>query len=342
MSGNITGFGSMLLSFIVAMGLLLAVTVQAKKLSAFGADWASKTAGKLTFGMTAVGMRTAVGWPAQALSRRVRGSAFGATKIGRIAATTLDKGAKASFDVRGAAFGGGLKAIGVNAGEAQKGGYREREKKGIAGHEEYAKSLTERKQTREEDRFIAEAEKVKNIAQTEHKSAQEEHKTAAEKVATHEVEVQRLEAIDQSNKKTGTFDQKTVTDLRNARQNLSSSKTDFSAAEAKLKQTLENLNKAKEIHETRKSEVKERASTKGLQKDYGENIQSSPIRSWALFGSGGQIAAKKIIKEASKKQSDAEKILDEVKKNAKREAEEEAKKNSTPPPTQPAAPPHPN
>ena len=35
------------LSFLVAMGLLLAVTIFSKKLSAFGGSWATKTAGKL-------------------------------------------------------------------------------------------------------------------------------------------------------------------------------------------------------------------------------------------------------------------------------------------------------
>lgn len=340
-SGNITGFGSMLLSFIVAMGLLLAVTIQAKKLSAFGADWAGRTAGKLTFGMTAVGLRTGVGWPAQALSQRIRGSAFGATKRGRIIATTFDKVAKTSFDVRGAALGGGLKAIGVNAGEAQKGGYREREKKGIAGHEEYAKSLTGRGRTKEEDRLIAEAEKVKKVAQDKHKSAQEKHRIESEKVAEHEAEVQRLEAIDRENKKTGTYDQKTIADLRKAQQNLSSSRAGLDVAGAELKKAEEDLDEAEKAHKTKESEIKEKTSTKGLQKSYGENIQNSPIRSWALFGSGGQIAAKNIIREASKKQTDAEKFLEEMKKNAKKQAEEEAKKNPTPPPAPPVAPPHP-
>ena len=54
-NGNIAGFAGMLLSFIVAMGLLLAVVVYAKKLSAFGASGAIKLAGKATFGATAFG-----------------------------------------------------------------------------------------------------------------------------------------------------------------------------------------------------------------------------------------------------------------------------------------------
>ena len=47
-SGGVAGFSSMLLSFLVAMGLLLAVVVFAKKLGAAGSSWATKTAGKMT------------------------------------------------------------------------------------------------------------------------------------------------------------------------------------------------------------------------------------------------------------------------------------------------------
>ena len=47
-TGNLDGFASMMISFIVAMGLLLAVIIFSKKLSAFGAGHATALAGKLT------------------------------------------------------------------------------------------------------------------------------------------------------------------------------------------------------------------------------------------------------------------------------------------------------
>ena len=50
---NPSGFAGMLLSFLVAMGLLLAVAMAAKKLSAVGASGAMKLAGAATFGATA-------------------------------------------------------------------------------------------------------------------------------------------------------------------------------------------------------------------------------------------------------------------------------------------------
>jgi len=47
-NANIPGFASMVLSFIVAIALLMVVVIKAKSMSAFGADWATKTAGRLT------------------------------------------------------------------------------------------------------------------------------------------------------------------------------------------------------------------------------------------------------------------------------------------------------
>ena len=105
MSGNdLSGFGGMVLSFLVAMGLLLAVTIFSKKLSAFGGAGATKLAGKLSFGLTAAGMRSTAGWGLQAASKRFRASKLARIPVlGRTFAGALDRGAKASFDVRGAA-----------------------------------------------------------------------------------------------------------------------------------------------------------------------------------------------------------------------------------------------
>jgi hypothetical protein len=51
-TGSIDGFASVLLSFLVAMGLLLAVTAYAKQLGAVGAAMATKTAGRVVGGFT--------------------------------------------------------------------------------------------------------------------------------------------------------------------------------------------------------------------------------------------------------------------------------------------------
>jgi len=149
---NFTGFASMILSFLVAMGLLLAVTMYAKKLGAWGADVATKWAGRATFGLTAttagfVGRRT-LGRASNYAARTIRSSQFGATSAGRVMAGFADRGAKGSFDVRGTkAFGSLNKSLGavglgsLEAGEAHKGGYRDRVEKTTKSRDDYAKTL---------------------------------------------------------------------------------------------------------------------------------------------------------------------------------------------------------
>ena len=142
-SANLVGFGGFILSFIVAMGLLIAVVIQSKNLSAFGASWASKTAGALTFGLTAAGMRASGGWLSRRAAQGWRKTTWSRAPIlGRAVAGVFDRGAKASFDVRGAKVGGyGLAGGKVDAGDAQKGGFRGWEKEKIKEREDYAKDL---------------------------------------------------------------------------------------------------------------------------------------------------------------------------------------------------------
>jgi hypothetical protein len=128
-SGNFQGFASFLLSFLVAMGLLLAVVIQSKRLAAFGAEGASKLAGKLTFGATAWGMRQTAGRGIQAASKRFNASRLSRIPgVGRAASNLMARGATASFDVRGVTAGGGLGAVGIDAGKAQEGGFRAMQK----------------------------------------------------------------------------------------------------------------------------------------------------------------------------------------------------------------------
>ena len=142
-NANLPGFASMMLSFLLAMGLLLAVIVYAKRWSAFGGDWASKMGAKLSFGATAWAGRTTVGWGANRAAKYLR-----STRVGRIplAGTGLVRGlegvAGGSFDVRGT---GALKSIpfgsNIEAGTAQKGGYKADLKARIESRTKYAGEL---------------------------------------------------------------------------------------------------------------------------------------------------------------------------------------------------------
>ncbi len=58
---SMQGFAGLLLSFLIAMGLLLVVVMASKSLSAAGASWASRMGGRLSFGATAWAGRAAIG-----------------------------------------------------------------------------------------------------------------------------------------------------------------------------------------------------------------------------------------------------------------------------------------
>ncbi|OYV27257.1 MAG: hypothetical protein B7W98_02145 [Parcubacteria group bacterium 20-58-5] len=204
-ASNLAGFASMLLSFLVAMGLLIAVVVYAKRWSAFGGDWATKTAAKLSFGLTAAGMRTTVGWGSQRLSQAWRHTPLSRAPIlGRAVSGALDRGAKGSFDLRGT---GALKAIpfgsNIAAGTAQKGGFRDWEKGKIKEREEYAKTLEQTSGTILGHKFFEGEKEDQEIAEGRlrvSKAAYEAEKTEDNKRVMEEAkdEVERLKRAPQA------------------------------------------------------------------------------------------------------------------------------------------------
>ncbi|MFH1178596.1 MAG: hypothetical protein V1711_02660 [bacterium] len=117
-NGNFYGFASVILSFIVAMGLLLAVTVFSKKLSAFGAGWATRTAGALSFGATAYGVSALTGGAARLGRARVQ-HLNPTSRFGRGAQRLASRGLRAAegvrMDIRSIpGVGAGLTAGGAN------------------------------------------------------------------------------------------------------------------------------------------------------------------------------------------------------------------------------------
>lgn len=307
---------------------MLAVTISAKSLSAFGASKATALAGKLTFGATAWGMRSTVGAGSQAASQFFRRTKFGATKYGRVASMALDKGAKASFDVRGATAFGGLKGMGVDAGDAQKGGYREKQKKTIEGHKEYAKSLTEaigdRGPTRKEKNSSIEAGANHQAAEDRHTEAEHENVSATQQRDAHKAEVDRL-AEELRRDRYLEHDPNHIRQRDAAAQNLAASETNLAAAAAKLAQAAADLEKAKNAKTDADTATMINIKTEktDAQKRYAGSIDQSPI-AWGMYGSGGSKAAKNIRAEANK--SEDQKLLDALKKAL----------NPTPPTTPPA------
>ena len=313
---DLTGFASMMLSFLVAMGLLLAVVILSKRLSAFGGGWATKWGGRLSFGATAFALRGTAGLGFQSASQAIRRK-YGGTKIGRVLATTLDKGAKGSFDVRGATTFGGLKRIGVDAGEAQEGGYRARREKAVREHQEYMRSVVdaigEGGETKAEKKATAEAVARRKEAEDGVLATKSELEAAAKDSAAREAEVARLKAKGQHN-------QQDINDLKAAQQNLETSKIKLNAADLKQKTAIEQLKDAKKAEEDSGKAVDKRK--RDAQLAYAENIKGplfgSSVPGWAMFGPGASVAAKKIIKEAGKtnEQRDMDALMNLLKKNA--------------------------
>lgn len=348
-TSNFGAFASYLLSFMIAIGLLLVVVIKAKSMSAFGAGKATAFAGKLTFGATAWGMRSTAGAGSQAASQWLRRTKFGATKTGRLVTSFADKGAKASFDVRGATAFGGLKAIGVVAGDAAKDGYRGKRDATIKAHEEYNKSVRkafdDRGATKEEEKKIVDAEAAQEVAQKAHTIASEEHKPKEELRNEHKAEVERLAEEMRRDPILGLNAEHTAK-RDAAAQKLATSAADFAASLTKLNQATKDLEKAKDAtkKETKESGDRISGEKKKASLAYAENITKSPM-AWAVFGSGGNAAAKKIIKDAKHTESDDEKAIKAIKASIKKEADDAAKNaggaGATPAPATPTPAPAP-
>ena len=313
---NLGSFASMMLSFLVAMGLLLVVVIASKRLSAFGGEGATKLAGKLSFGLTAASLRTTAGFGSQYLSRKLRDSKFGRVPIvGRSLAGVLDRGAKASFDVRGS---GVFKKIPfgsqIDMGKAQEGGYAEREKKAIEGREKYAASLTGKEQTQKEKDAIAAAETKKKEAGSAKDTAKEDSEAATRERDRQKAEVARLTAKDSENRQKGIFnDTQTRDALKAAQQNLAVSEAGVSAADDKLARAKADLAKRTEEEAKIRGDILARTgSAKEAQEAYAKNIQWGPGK--ILFRN--RKAAENIIRNAGKS-SEARTIdalMDQIKK----------------------------
>lgn len=292
-SSDFAGFASGMIAFLVAIGLLLAVILTAKKLSAFGSEWAIKTAGKFAFGAPAWVGRATLGWGSRLASNAIRTSRIGGTKTGRVLAGITDYGSQASFDVRGT---GALKSIpygGIDAGTAQKGGYQARYEKTAKGHEAYAKSIAKAFEVRE----VNEANKIeKNL-----KLQMAEHEKISKEGVVLQSEVNRLKEQNKNDKYWQT-DPKNVQALETAEKNLRDNNSAVADSEKNLKKTMEDR-KNKSSDDIKNEKIKALEA-------YAENMKG--LASWAVFGPGGKTVAKTVIKNATKKENKID--LDKLKK----------------------------
>lgn len=337
---NIAGFANILISFFVAIGALLGVVYGTRKLGAFGSDWAAKTAGKWSFGLAALSTRLPLGFLSQAGSKLVRQSRFRSTNIGRFAATTLDKGATGSWDIRGSKAGSAtLKTLGIDAGTAQEKGYRGQMDKNIKKYEAYGNSLVGREKTKEDNMNLADAAKAAVAAKAAFEKATEDHTKASNAHKDRVDEVKRLEEEEKKHVETNNLVQSTASSerLQETRQKLDTAREAMSASGANVKSLKLSLDAAEKEHEAKKKievgvkkDIESRAGVqdaKNARVEYGENLKKGwfGIRSALLFGSGVSEAAKKLVKLQSKEQEAVENLKKALKEGAEAEKPTEQK-----------------
>lgn len=200
---NVGSFAGILLSFLVAMGLLLMVTILARKLSAFGANQAITLGNKLSgsalaFGAPALVGRNTLGAGSKYLQNWALKSKLASKPvIGRLTTSTLGKVAGASFDIRSSGIVKGVdktlsKQAGFTVGSGGgKGGFVATEKKAIESRVDYAKSFKDRDLTEEEQKKEREGSDLKTKKEKEHDAAREK----LERLKTDPVNNARIEAV---------------------------------------------------------------------------------------------------------------------------------------------------
>lgn len=297
-SPNLAGFASVSLSFLVAMGLLLVVVIKAKSMSAFGAGQAIKMAGGATFGATAWAANRTIGRGAYRLQRVARQSAtFNRldAMTGRVATRGLDRLSTGSFDVRGAKIGGGLKGLGVDAGDVAKDGFVGARKRSIEDHEKAAKAIGTAhseavyKATAEDKKIFAAVDKAK-----EDKDKAEKAKAAAEA---------EMVAITEAKKKDKYWTESNPGKEEEAQKKLADATTNLTTATDTLTKAEEAKKEAEKAPEKRRKE-----SLNASKEAYAEGIQQSPV-GWIAYGPDAEAAATK-IKHSIHDKSDKDKVVD--------------------------------
>jgi hypothetical protein len=317
-NGNLTGFGAILLTFLIAMGLLIAVIIMAKSLSAFGAGAVSKVGSAAKDKLIKTGMapvrfagraasntgrwavRSTAGRTLNWAANRVRTSAGGQSQVGRIVAQTLDKGGK---------------------------GFKDAKEKNIKKHEEYVKSV----QTAIEEKHAPAAFDLQR-ARLEQEDRVKTTKAEQEEIvkATRPLfdEVERLEKLVAENRNSGRVDPAAVAALAEARRKAAPAEAQRQAADLKLKAAGTAFKSAKAEEEEFNNAVSNKKKEATIA--YGENLQASftnnPL-TWIASGQSSNAAALKIIKGALATKKTQDKFLEEAKKLAKEMEEEGGKKD---------------
>lgn len=268
--------GGLLILFGLMIGFLIFSLIAAKNMGAFGADFATNTAGKMTgamtFGAGAFVARRTVGRAANWAERKVRDTPFGETEWGRRTASVLNKGATSSFDFRATnSLKNVAKAGKLDFGSGSKGaahGYHGIEEDGVDVRKKYGKSLSGRKETIEE--FEARRTGLaKNIEKTEETlvQAQENVANTQREFETKQQEVANLRAQVARTPNNPVLQNKLI----QAEQELAKKQTESTQAEKTL---TEATNALAEARKAEAEAVRGRISAKEQQEKYADVLHA--------------------------------------------------------------------
>lgn len=345
--GNSGGMGpQVFVVFGIVIGFMIASLMIAKKLGAYGANYATQTAGKV-MGATTLGSvgfigRRTLGRGSAALATSVRSSRFlteRAPGLGILATGVLDKGAHASYSVRGLASTS-AKGAGIDFGKANKtaaGGYHSIEEKAEKERTDFAKSFKGRIETPGEVAARTTAAEASRKAAAEEITKQQAAVNAAQlEQQAVESEVDKKATIvrhlrrqaDNAVRSSGIRDAAIEEKLAAAEKDLKKNEVALTAADTKVSEASKGLEKAREAEAAAAKEAADRSyrkiSAKEQQIRYADTIEHKGLgiertrRDGSTYKVGlsagphaNHAAAAKIKTNANK--GDLEKALDSIK-----------------------------
>lgn len=298
---TIAGFASILLSFMVAIGLLLVVVLMSKKMGAMGGEAATKWGGRLSGIGAAAGVagftgRRSVGFVSNAAAKRLAKTRFGASFIGQPIVGALEKGGKASFDFRNSdGFKEYGKKVGLS-GKGQKGGYAGTVEENKKAYDKYIGAIehtTDQKAAIETQKKIATA--ARNKAYAAQAAADTAQSFGNAQSQLREFEVRQSAVVGPLSRE----EQQAVSDERAT---LSRAVTDAAAREAAVKTAKNEVVRLERIHKETERRANENLTAR--KKAAAEDI------SW--YTAGRKEIIKHVIAEAGK--TSEQKALDVLNK----------------------------
>jgi Icc-related predicted phosphoesterase len=289
-----------------------------------------------------VGRRT-VGRASNYAARKIRSSEWGRSETGRMFAGLADRGAKASFDVRGTSALKNFPLGSIDAGAAQKGGYKGRESELVKARTEYAKSLGQSEAEKKAAKDAGETKKkakeeydnrMKPLAEMDKKLLEEIKENINESKEELKIKRQKLEEA----RKSGNADQ--ITKMETEYNNGLLAHKMFSESERKKIDSVRGQIKSEKTNYASivavQEEIIKKNDKSAVQKQYGNALQNkdkegkdqpvlkfirAPYDWTTAAGSARHEAAGKIIGEAGKAKT--QKGLDELKEMFEKAAKKE-------------------